>query len=855
MLQPRRRVDVGAADRPRRSILSLGALSLAGFATIWACGGGGGGDTPPITPPPTVTPTIAISNSAAISGQQGTTQTSTITLTRGGNYTGAVTLSASGAPSGVTVTLTPSTLSGSTTTSTLSAVIAGTAAATTTGNITVTATGSGVSSATASVPVTVTAAPSPDFTLSPSTANATVIQGQSSAATAFTLARVNSYTGEVILSAAALPTGITVAFTQPLAGSAGSVVFTALSNAGTGTYPITITASGPNTTAKTSVVTLVVQATPTVVLGLTPPSLSLAQGGSGQTAIAITRTNITGDVTLTAENVPQGVTAAFTPSATSGTTSSLALTVGGAVTPGVYTITVRGSAAGATAGTATVTLTVTAAQSYALAATSASVQQGNTGTSTVSITRTGGFTGAVTLAASNLPNGVTAAFAPNATTGNSSTMTLTASGAATPGSYTVTITGTAAGLANVTTTASVTVTASGGGSGSINWRFCDQDNIPTWFAVKDGTGPWTRVLVGSQNTYSFSVNAASVGIAYAVPKTGGVADVSVYYYAASELPGEAAAECADNPATKSLTGTVANVALLQQANVGVGGSNGVVSGPSTTYSLTGVADGVTDLLAFRSTLNIGAGVTTVPNAVILRRNVNYANGSAIPLLDFSGGEAFAPATATYTLANSSGENATLVVGFNTANGSVGNYAFGALASTSTSLTAYGIPSNRTQAGDFHFAIATSATVDASSFRILFQYNRDLANRTLTLGAPMATPTLTTASSSPYTRLKLRGAWTNEYNASYGCSFTQGTTTTRVWTVSATRGYYASQPSEYELETPDFSGVAGFQNTWGLLSGQQVQWAVTGIGPISGTIGVIAEGTAYKAASRQGNITP
>src|SRR5207248_3071283 len=83
------------------------------------------------------------------------------------------------------------------------------------------------------------------------------------------------------------------------------------------------------------------------------------------------------------------------------------------------------------------------------------VAQGDSGTSTSTETDLNGFNGSVTLSASGLPNGVTAAFSPNPTTGTS-TLTLTASSTATTGTATVTITGTSGSLQH-TTTVSLTI--------------------------------------------------------------------------------------------------------------------------------------------------------------------------------------------------------------------------------------------------------------------------------------------------------------------------------------------------------------------------------------------------------------
>jgi hypothetical protein len=92
--------------------------------------------------------------------------------------------------------------------------------------------------------------------------------------------------------------------------------------------------------------------------------------------------------------------------------------------------------------------------------TSVSVAQGTSGTSTISTAVISGGAESVTLSASGMPSGVTAAFnQTSVTAGGSSTLTLTVSGTATiSGPVTVTITGTAASATH-STPVSLTVTA------------------------------------------------------------------------------------------------------------------------------------------------------------------------------------------------------------------------------------------------------------------------------------------------------------------------------------------------------------------------------------------------------------
>src|SRR5206468_4061078 len=105
--------------------------------------------------------------------------------------------------------------------------------------------------------------------------------------------------------------------------------------------------------------TLTVSATPDYALSLTPAALTITQGATGTATVTITRTNFTGAVTLSLGGAPAGVTGAFNPAAPTGTSSTLTVSVGAAVAPGVYNLTVDGTATAGNRSTP-LTLTVTA---------------------------------------------------------------------------------------------------------------------------------------------------------------------------------------------------------------------------------------------------------------------------------------------------------------------------------------------------------------------------------------------------------------------------------------------------------------------------------------------------------------
>ena len=148
-------------------------------------------------------------------------------------------------------------------------------------------------------------------------------------------------------------------------------------------------------------------------------------------------------------------------------------------------------------------LSSTSSFTLARSASALSVTQGASATDTITVTDVGGFTGSVTLAASGLPSGVTAAFATNPAT-STSVLTLTASGTAVAGTSILTITGTS-GTQTASTSISLTVSTT---------TTCTPTSITPYISVNGGTS-WTK---GSSATVSSTTTAVDLG---PQPVTGG----------------------------------------------------------------------------------------------------------------------------------------------------------------------------------------------------------------------------------------------------------------------------------------------------------------------------------------------
>ncbi len=181
-------------------------------------------------------PNFSLSASpSSLTVTQGSSGSSTITVTPSGGFTGSVSLSTSALPSGVTASF------GTNPTTGTSAVTFTASATATTGTTSVTITGtSGTLSHTTSISLTVNATATPNFSLSASPSSLSVTQGSSGNST-ITVTPSGGFTGSVSLSNSALPSGVTASFGTNPTASTSVLTFTASSTATTGTSTITIT--------------------------------------------------------------------------------------------------------------------------------------------------------------------------------------------------------------------------------------------------------------------------------------------------------------------------------------------------------------------------------------------------------------------------------------------------------------------------------------------------------------------------------------------------------------------------------------------------------------------------------------
>lgn len=825
--------------------------SMLGLLVATAsCSGGadaplGGGGTGPGAG--SITLALGSSSGSVVAGASTTVN---VTIGRVGSFTGAVTLTADGAPTGVVVTA-PAIAAGASSAVVNIAVSSG--AQPGSSPITIRAAGTGVTTVTAVYTLTVTAAPVQNYTLSvPATLS--VEQGKSGTATV-TIARSGGFTGAVSLSTSAAPQDVQISVApNPATQNTSTITITTQSAAAVGSYPITVSGTDNATLQRTTQFTLVVTAKPTAsTLTLAPAAVQVVQGATTDIAVTFTRgTGVTGNATFVLDGAPTNITGTFTPNNTAGSTATLKLNVGLLQPVGTVSFRVLGIVGTDTA-SANLALTTTlfVAPDFSLVATPATfaVTAGNNTSSTIGITRTGGFTGAVNLSVTGAPAGVTASFTPSSVSGATAALNVTTTGAAAAGVYALTVTGTATGVTGTrTTSVSLTVNAPTG-MGNIQWRFCAPARAPLWFATRAGSsGAWTQLTPDASTTYSvpFTQNGQ---VAY-VHQTNNGFQVTVLGFTPAEAAANAATECSANPLTKTVNGTVTGLGASFATVVMGGSAFSTVAPPLGSYTATGVADRVTDVVAFRVAL--GAGGFTGYDRAAIRRNINPANNATIGPLDISGAESALTVGANMVFDGYGADAFALITSLTTNNGLVGAYRVD-LPSTDASRDVRTLPPSLTQAGDLYQFIATTTDLTAPR-QLLIYSSATISPGTKSFGPLLNATTVSVLGNAPV-RLRAQGSWQNEYGLSAGASFQQGQVAPneRSVTITGTRAFLGD--AGYAFEVPDFTGAPGWNPTWMLRSGVSTQHIVSLLGQSAGGNPTPANGVVLRSAQRVGTTTP
>jgi hypothetical protein len=270
----------------------------------------------------------------------------------------------------------------------------------------------------------------------------------------------------VSISAASLPTGVTVdPIIIPANASTGDLTFKVAANApAISNKDLTISATGQGIT-KTAPFKITVNLLPDFSLAFDPVgfnSLTIGQGASGQVKVKATRNAThTEAIAVSLEGLPAKVTSDPITIAAGQTDGTLTINVAAdAVPANAVPITVKAVGQAVTKNlnfALSISNVVPEILSISVSPATKTISQGGTDKVTVSVQRNATLSGAISIAASNLPNGVSA---PNVTIpAGSSSVDLNLSASQTAQlvtDQTITVTASATGAANKTATFKLT---------------------------------------------------------------------------------------------------------------------------------------------------------------------------------------------------------------------------------------------------------------------------------------------------------------------------------------------------------------------------------------------------------------
>lgn len=774
-------------------ILWRGATIAMLAGALASCNGDDDGGTTG----PTGSIQLAVSP-ASLSVQQGTSGTVTVTLTRGGGFSGTVAVAFEGLPAGLTATSVPATLSGTTTSATVT-VTASASVTPATYTATVRATATGVGDATTTFAVEVTATPNVALSVAP--AALTVAQGATGAATV-TLTRTN-FTGAVALTLDAPPAGITTTFTPAsVTGATSAMLVSVAPGTGAGNYSLTIKGTATGIGDRTTTLALTVAPPPmSIAIAIAPTAASVAQGGTGEAMVTITRTNFVGAVGLSASGMPAGVTVAFDQTPTALNQVRMTYTAAASAAVGTFTITVTAQATGVVAATTALSLQVTAA-----AANQVEFQFCSASENPIFFAARDGA-GAWQVVTATLSTNVYR--------------------------YRFTLTQAVGGVFYVQQSGSAIVADNTLGTlGSLA--------RPGSLVSRAFPDAVARLLPDA-------LPQATVATTY---------ESTAYFATAAELASIGTDNCAATVSTKSVWLQVTGVGNGQEATLSLGGVTNFFDGDFglSPVQFTDVRSGVIDFFGVRS-----ASLTGVPNKIFDVRNLNPADGSTLPFTaDFNSINAYDPASAQLTIGNALGDDLLNFTTFHTANGDGGLLGGGFAPSTAITRTWYGIPPAKLVAGDVHANVifASPAVTSTDEQRYHFLFTTTVQNLSPVLGARLPTQTVSTATSSGYRRVRVQGALPAEYNDLVSVEYGPTGGGNEVWLI-ATGGYLAATgiATAYDLTTPDVGALPGFPVASAPAAGEwEVLVNVNGWSGLGILNPVPANGATFLGARKQVKIT-
>jgi len=469
---------------------------------------------------------------------------------------------------------------------------------------------------------------------------------------------------------------------------------------------------------------------------------------------------------------------------------------------------------------------------------SLTIVQGEGDSATITVSRQNGFAGAVQLSVGSTPAGVTAALSPTTLPPGVTTAALSVntSSLASAGTFSVTVTAQATGVAARTATFPVTVSP----VPRVALSFCP-GFIPAWIASQNGDGPWVRAVVDADNVARVPMTTRGA-VAY-VFDLGPTVYVFIQYGTPAELVMMNPPCPPSSFSSKQVSGTIAGMADGQDAIVSLGTSRGYIFAPGP-FEMFGVPAGTLNLVGV---LSARTDTAETPLKLIVRRGLNLQDRATLPTLDFAAAEAVQPAAANLTIVGRGPETPLVYSAYTATDGSYVPMFDGYVLGPAPRW--YGMPSALLATDDLHRVNVEFS--DGFRTRIAVALTRSVRDVNLTVAPYLAPPTVSIVANAPYVRPRIQRAFQSEYGSAMHVAFYQqpSVSESRAVTVDVTSGYRNSSAA-WDIVVPDFTSL-GFNPAWGFRQGAPFNTNTDALGGVS-LLDLMkpADGQVYRVAYEQ-----
>ncbi len=351
---------------------------------------------------------------------------------------------------------------------------------------------------------------------------------------------------------------------------------------------------------------------------------------------------------------------------------------------------------------------------------------------------------------------------------------------------------------------------------------------PTFAAYQDGDGAW-QTLPPNQTEYRLTVHdpAGRYGVlAVLEGSPGRGADrtsVHILHATVDEVPAiETELDGGDDASRVAVSGTVLGITPPEVAQIAIGDATGVAfQYYGYAYSLSALP-GTHDVCA-----SLSGGFHGSASKLFIRRNVPVLSEMSMDI-DFNSADAFDLGSTPLTIQGvGAGEIGNIQV-FLRSNTGTTILLHGAYQTPLTDTSIATVPSQKLQGNDIHQLLLMPYDTEGS--RQVFRYFKSVDSLTVGLPAPIGEVVLQQVATDPYLRLQAQwqayagaqGYFLN-FMADVPRSRSRGRTYSGTdWSVALTTGWLGGQ-TNYTI--PDFSGLTGWNNAWGLQRLGYLQWRV------------------------------